>query len=105
MANDRKVAWFGSPERLGILQRLGIAGYVLSLLLVILAYNAPGDASIRYWLFAAGHVLILTGFAVAAVADIFARRKFSLDRLVGAGCMTIAYAIIGPVVMSAAKIR
>ncbi len=94
--------WVGNAERFGILQRLGIVCSVLSAVLFCLAFGASGDASFKYALLVLAHALLYTGFIVAAVADRAAGRRFSCGRLYYAACTWFVYAVLGPVIMSAA---
>jgi hypothetical protein len=82
--------------------RVGIALMTLAWLPVVLAYNAPGDASIRYWLFVLAHLLNVGGFFLAALDDALAKRPFSATRLVYTIAMEVLLLVLGPVFMSAA---
>ena len=99
---SRGVDWVGAPNRMGAVQRLGILAYMLSIAIVTLSFDAPGSASLRYWMFVAAHTLLWAGFVIAAVADKVAHRPFSYGRLAYAAGVGILYVVLGPVVMAAA---
>jgi hypothetical protein len=94
--------WVGNADRSGILQRIGIAAFIISIALVYLSLGVPGDVSIRYAILVAAHVLIYGGFVVAALSDYVAKRRFSAMRLLYTVTVGLAYGIIGPVVTPAA---
>ena len=83
--------------------RVGIALMTLVWVAVVLAFIAPGHASIRYWLFVSGHMLNLGGYALATTADALAKRPFSVVRLVYVLFAEVLLAISGPIAISAAS--
>lgn len=83
--------------------RVGLALMVLAWVAVYFGFTAPGHASIRYWLFVTAHGLNVGGFALAAVADAGAKRRFSSERLVYVLIVELFLMIVGPIAMSAAS--
>lgn len=94
-------ALVGDPGRLGAIQRVAIAMFILAAGLVCLSFGAPGRA--RYALFVAAHALVYSGFLAGAIADITARRHFSWGRLCFALVAGVAMMILGPIIMAAAE--
>lgn len=84
------------------LYRLAIAMKSIVAALVVIACHAAGDASIRYGLFVAAHVLNVSGFLLSAIADRLLRRKISSVALVFTLAIEFLLGVLGPISMSAA---
>lgn len=99
---DRRELWIGNEKRFGIFQRLGLALLVLSLALIVLAFNIRTSAPLIYFIFVTAHAILYTGFTFAAAADWVAGRRFSVGRLFFTAASGFLYLESCPVVMSAA---
>ncbi len=75
---------------------------LLAWVLIALSFNAPGNASMRYALFVAAHVMNLVGYLLIAIANSRSRVPFNAPLLLLAILAEFVLAILGPVVMSAA---
>jgi hypothetical protein len=88
-----------------VVQRLGVALWIISFGLVVLAFNAPGMASVRYDLFVLAHGCLYTGYLTIAIGDALAHRRFSSKTFTLAIVWWFLLVTLGPVAMSAAAAR
>lgn len=82
-----------------------LVGGVVMLLawgLVVMSFDAPGTASLRYDLIVAAHLMNAGGYLLIAINNARSRLPFNAPLLLLALLVEVVFFVLGPVVMSAA---